>query len=199
MSSGDIQLWTMIAATVSAFATVAYTVLTVVLCRANMKSANAANNQSQMMQAQTEELLRQYREANRARISLRYGYDKATGKYVIIKNVGRKDASNVRFSIDESFMSELDKVFDKNHLRTLAKSTLHVAPGQEFPIFITFSSKLHNMAVTVAKFQFTYSDEWGTYCESANVDLSQYGFISHCVNTKIVDGHRTEEVLEVKG
>ena len=134
MNDSVMLMWTMIAAVCTAASTLVYTIATIIICRANAKSAAAAAEQSQAMQIQTQELIRQYHDSTRARIAIRFGYDNAIGKYLILKNVGIHDADNVRVAINKEFLDELardlkcepkkredrkdDQHSDKEHLKT---------------------------------------------------------------------------------
>ena len=188
-----------VATVVTCVVTAVYTIATILICQANKKSAKAAMEQAQSMQRQTEELIRQYRESTRARIAIRYGWDNAVGKYVIFKNVGKKDADDVRVSVCDEFLDALEKECKSSCLITLTQSRIHIAAGQEFPVFVGFASHLEKMPVKVAEIKVSYTDH-GEKCEDcAEIDFSQYGFLTTCRNSRVVDGKRIEEDVVMKG
>jgi len=188
-----------IASVCSAVMTAVYTIATIAICLANRRSADAADAQARAMRQQTDELLRQYRESIRARVSLRYGYDDAIGKYLIVKNVGKEDADDVRISINAEFLDGLRVRFKDSHLETLTKSAIHLASGQEFPVFVGFASQFDGMKTKRAEFTLHYRGGAMHYKETAVIDFSQYGFLSTITNTSIVDGKHIVEKLSVKG
>ena len=190
---------TAIATVCTAVVTAVYTIATIFICRWNKKSAEAAAEQSASMKAQTDELLRQYRENVRARISVRYGYDDAVGKYVIIKNVGKTDADDVRIVADEEFVKGMDDGSKFNPIRVLSESVLHVAAGQEFPVFVGFASKIDRLVKKHVEFSISYRAAKEVFKDSATIDFSQYRFLSTVTNSKTVDGKRVEEKVQVKG
>lgn len=199
MCETTVSVWTMVAALCTAASTLVYTIATIIICRANAKSAAAAAEQSRAMQIQTQELIRQYHDSNRARIAIRFGYDNAIGKYLILKNVGIHDADNVRITINKEFLEELAAQFRANHVQTLVDSIIHIASGQEFPVFVNFASAIGRMKHPVARVHVTYRDGAEVYSEDAVIDFSQYGFLSTCRNTRTVNGQRIEEDVVLKG
>lgn len=199
MEDSVILMWTMIAAICTAASTLVYTIATIVICRANAKSAAAAAEQSRAMQVQTQELIRQYHDSTRARIAIRFGYDNAIGKYLILKNVGIHDADNVRVIINKEFLDELAADFKENNVRTLVDSVIHIASGQEFPVFVNFASAIDAMKHPAARMHVSYNDGSEVFSEDAVIDFSQYGFLSTCKNTRMVNGQRIEEDVVLKG
>ena len=199
MEDSVILMWTMIAAICTAASTLVYTIATISICRANAKSAAAAAEQSRVMQVQTQELIRQYHDSTRARIAIRFGYDNAIGKYLILKNVGIHDADNVRVAINKEFLDELAADFKENDVRTLVDSAIHIASGQEFPVFVNFASAIGRMKHPAARVHVSYCDGSEVYNEDAVIDFSQYGFLSTCRNTRMVNGQRIEEDVVLKG
>lgn len=194
-----IENWAQVATVVTCIATIVYTIATWFICRANNRAANAATEQSIAMHLQTEELIYQYRESTRARIAIRYGWDNAVGKYVIFKNVGKSDADDVRVSVCSEFLNALEKECKSSCLITLTQCRIHIAAGQEFPVLVGFASRLEKMPVKVAKIKVSYTDH-GKKCEDgAEIDFSQYGFLSTCRNSRFVDGKRIEEDVVMKG
>ena len=199
MQEPMVETWAQIATVVTCVVTAVYTIATILICKANKKSAQASIEQSKSMQCQTEELIRQYRESTRARIAIRYGWDNAVGKYVIFKNVGKSDADDVRVSICSEFLTALEKECKGSCLITLTQSRIHIAAGQEFPVLVGFASHLEKMPVKVAEIKVSYIDR-GEKCEdSAEIDFSQYGFLTTCRNSRFVDGKRIEEDVVMKG
>lgn len=199
MNDSAMLMWTMIAAVCTAASTLVYTIATIIICRANAKSAAAAAEQSQAMQIQTQELIRQYHDSTRARIAIRFGYDNAIGKYLILKNVGVHDADNVRVAINKEFLDELAADFKENNVRTLVDSVIHIASGQEFPVFVNFASAIERMKYPIARVHVSYCDGLEVYNEDAVIDFSQYGFLSTCRSTRTVNGQRIEEDVVLKG
>jgi hypothetical protein len=199
MNDSVMLMWTMIAAVCTAASTLVYTIATIIICRANAKSAAAAAEQSLAMQIQTQELIRQYHDSTRARIAIRFGYDNAIGKYLILKNVGIHDADNVRVAINKEFLDELAADFKENNVRTLVDSVIHIASGQEFPVFVNFASAIERMKYPIARVHVSYCDGLEVYNEDAVIDFSQYGFLSTCRSTRTVNGQRIEEDVVLKG
>ena len=199
MCESTVSLWTMVAALCTAATTVAYTIATVFICRANRRSADAASEQSRAMQIQTEELIRQYRDSTRARIAIRFGYDNGTGKYLILKNVGKHDADQVRVEVGNGFLDALDQVFPDSHLCKLTRSTIHIASGQEFPILVGFASHLGRIRDKKAQVAISYKDGEDFFCEKAEIDFSQYDFLATCWNVRMENGVQVREEVKAKG
>lgn len=199
MDNATVSNWTMIAAVCTAASTLVYTIATIIISRANARSAAAAAEQSKAMQVQTQELIRQYHDSTRARIAIRFGYDNAIGKYLILKNVGVHDADHVRVTVNKEFLEELGSVFRENHIQTLVNSVIHIASGQEFPIFVNFASAIERMEHPEARIHVSYRDGFEVYSEDAVINFSQYGFLSTCRNTRTVNGQRIEEDVVLKG
>lgn len=157
-----------------------YVLATIAIYRANQKSAKWA-------QAQTDELIRQFRETNRARLSVRFDKRAIVERSFVIKNIGQRPATNVRLSIDGEFMSALDKVFPANVLKIAQKSTILIAPGQEFWFLVGMCSTVERMSVQVAHIRVAYRDGEQNYLEETVIDLKQYDFLTE-VSTKTIGG-----------
>ncbi|MBQ4475382.1 MAG: hypothetical protein II935_04215 [Bacteroidales bacterium] len=199
MNTTIVECWAQVATVVTCVTTAVYTIATILICRANKKSADAATEQAKSMQLQTAELLRQYNESTRARIAIRYGWDNAVGKYLSFKNIGKRDADNVQVFVCPEFLDALENVSKGSCLTTLTQSCIHIAAGQEFPVFVGFASRIEMMPVRIAKIRVSYTDK-GELCEdSATIDFTQYGFLSTCRNMRTVDGKRIEEDVVLKG
>ncbi len=199
MNTTMVESWAQVATVVTCVTTAVYTIATILICRANKKSADAATEQAKSMQLQTAELLRQYNESTRARIAIRYGWDNAIGKYLILKNVGKRDADNVRVFVCSEFLDAIENVCKGSCLTTLTQSCIHIAAGQEFPVFIGFASHIEMMTVKIAEIRVTYTDKGELSEDSATIDFTQYGFLSTCRNMRTVDGKRIEEDVVLKG
>ena len=163
--------------------TAVYTIATVAICIANWKSASAAKRQA-------EEMTRQYQDSIRARIAIRFDKKCPTDRNIVLKNVGKQDADGVRLTVDREFMEELNKAWPENLLKVAASSTIHIAAGQEFWVFVGFASTIDRLKTTNAKLLVRYRAENSAYEETAEIDFSQYNFIAE-ISSKTVsaNGH----------
>lgn len=109
------------------------------------------------------------------------------------------DADNVRVAINKEFLDELAADFKENNVRTLVDSVIHIASGQEFPVFVNFASAIERMKYPIARVHVSYRDGLEVYNEDAVIDFSQYGFLSTCRSTRTVNGQRIEEDVVLKG
>lgn len=154
--------------------TVIYTVATIAICWANWRSASAAKGQ-------TEEMIRQYRDSKRARIAIRFDKKYAVDRNIVLKNVGKEDADEVTISVDEEFMRELQRVWANPPLKVGISSTIHIAAGQEFWFFVGFSDIVDKMKITKTNVRVRYRAISEYYEEVANIDFSQYNFMTTIV------------------
>ena len=167
--------------------TTIYTVATIIICWANWRSSSAARKQ-------TEEMIRQYQDSNRARLAIRFDKKCPVDRNIVLRNVGKEDADEVTMSINEEFMDALQKAWPDNLLKIGVSSTSLIAAGQEFWFFVGFSSVVEKLETTKAEVRVRYRASAKYYEEVANIDFSQYNFMSEISNKTIsANGHHWTE------
>lgn len=164
--------------------TAIYTVATIVICWANWRSSSAA-------QKQIETMILQYHDSKRARIAIRFDKKTPNDRSIVLENVGKEDADEVTMSIDEEFINALQTIWPNNLLRIGISSTIHIAAGQEFWFFVAFASDIKKMKTTKTTVRVRYKAAGKYYEEVANIDFSQYEFMSEISNKTVsANGHQ---------
>ena len=160
--------------------TAVYVIATIFICLANRRAATAAN-------LQTEEMRKQFAESSRARVIVRFDKMTPVDRCIVIKNIGRLDAVDVMVSVNDDFLSDLNRVCPENRLSVIAKSKIHIASQQEFWVFIGFSTAINRLRSQIANITVSYLDVNQSYAESTVIDFSQYEFMSTPIETNPMD------------
>lgn len=168
--------------------TAIYVIATIAICWANWAAASAAKKQ-------TEEMRKQYLEATRARLIVRFDKQIPTDMSFVLKNIGNNDAIDVIVSVNKEFMDALNMVWPNNLLLALVKSKIHIAVGQEFKVFVGFKKVIDAMQTKIAQITVTYHDAIGSYNDTTVIDFSQYDFMS-TLNRGFV--HTANGIFEAK-
>lgn len=152
--------------------TAVYVIATIAICWANWASASAAKTQ-------TAEMQRQYQNANRPRLTIRFDARSTKDRSIVIKNCGHQPAIDVKISLDDDFMRGLLSEFPASPLKSAVHSTILISEGQEFWLLIGDHSLIGELPKTLLNVEVHYKDITGkTYCEKASIDLSQYDFMT---------------------
>lgn len=151
--------------------TAVYVVATIFICVANVYSA-------MWTKRQTAELIRQFGETNRARLTVRFDRRAAIERSFVVKNIGLRPATDVQVTIDDAFLFALDQEFPENTLKQTLQSRFIIAPGQEYWFLAGLCSRLDKMLTPVAHIRITYRDGERNYTEEAVLDFRQYDFMT---------------------
>ncbi len=154
--------------------TAVYVVATIVICVFNGKSAKAAKEQTETAKQQIEEMIRQYNEANRPIVVVRFEIIRSGLLCFVIENIGPVAAKDVRIQINEEFIANLEKVDKQTHLREESEATLFLSSHQRFYFMIGGQLEFKEIAAVTAKFDISYN---GQYNEHTEIDLWQYRFM----------------------
>lgn len=154
--------------------TAVYVVATIVICVFNGRSAKAAKEQTETAKRQIDEMIRQYSEANRPLVTVRFDIIRSGLLCFVIENIGPLAATELRIKMNEDFIENLEKVEKHTHLREISETTLFLSSHQKLYVFLSGQSQFSEIANVAAKFDITYN---GKYIEHTEIDLWQYRFM----------------------
>lgn len=155
--------------------TAIYVLATILICRANVRSAKAA-------QEQLAEAKRQYEEEKRPHITYEMIYENRTWYGMRFTNHGRRVATHVQVKFDPDFLSSLSKDSAIDRLNTLQKQEFILGIGQSYSYFFGAEEFRNNPSKRPIVGEITYQDEQNTYRDSFNIDWSIYATF-YSVNT----------------
>lgn len=144
-----------------------YVIATIVLCVYNAKSANSARKQ-------TEEMQRQFKEANRPIIEVELIYEKRCFYGLRFTNTGIRNASNVRIVIDKGF---IDSIAEENFKRLLMEQegkSCVIGAGNHYDLFFGTNDYRKNQNKVPAKGIIKYCNGSNQYESSFDIDVTNY-------------------------
>ncbi len=150
--------------------TAVYVVATILICRANIKSAEAAREQ-------IEESRKQFEESNRAFITATFEVIKCGFAVLHIQNHGKRVAENVNIRISESFIAKIVNNDDREHIQKLCSASFTLGIGQSWYVGIGNHMDLEKMEEELLSIDISYKDSSGNYCEKAIIDLKQLNWM----------------------
>lgn len=154
--------------------TAIYVIATIVICVFNGKSAKAAREQTETAKQQIDEMIRQYNESNRPFIIVRFEIIRSGLLCFVIENIGPLAATDVRITINEDFIDNLEKQDKQIRLREISESTLFLSSHQKLHILLGGQTQFSKISAVRAVFDITYN---GKYAEHTEIDLWQYRFM----------------------
>jgi len=106
-----------------------YVIATIIICWANIKSANASKEQ-------LEEMQKQYAETNRPLIELEFQYNRRTWYIARFVNHGNLTAQRVKISLDQAFIDSVPEESFRNELERIKGKECIIGVGQHYDLFI---------------------------------------------------------------
>ncbi len=150
--------------------TAVYVVATILICWANIKSAEAAREQ-------IEESRKQFEESNRAFITATFEVIKCGFAVLHIQNHGKRVAENVNIRISESFIAKIVDYDDREHIQKLCSASFTLGIGQSWYVGIGNHMDLEQMEEELLSIDISYKDSSGNYCEKTIIDLKQLNWM----------------------
>ena len=154
--------------------TAVYVVATIVICVFNGKAAKAAIIQTDTAKQQIDEMIRQFNESNRPNVIVRFEIVRSGLLCFVIENIGSVAAEDVRITVNEEFLKNLETVDEQKNLRKATEATIFLSRHQKLHIVLGGQMQFDIIAKVIAKFDITYN---GTFKEHTEIDLSQYSFM----------------------
>ena len=150
-------------------ATAVYVVATILICRANIKSAQATKEQ-------VAEAKRQYEEEHRAYITYELIYERRTYYGVRFTNHGRRVASDVQIKFGQEFIDSIEKYY-KTELEKLKGKVITLGIGQSYDIYFGENQYRNNPDKRPVEGTVYYEDKQGKYSDSIYIDFEKYATI----------------------
>lgn len=150
--------------------TVIYVVATILICWANIKSANASK-------IQLEEMRKQYAEENRPNVEVEFLYEKRTFYGLRFINHGKCTAQHVQIKLDAAF---IESIAERNFFDLLSKyngKECTIGVGQHYDLFFGTNKYRENPNKVAATGTICYQSNGNTYQRDFFVDLENYATI----------------------
>ena len=173
--------------------TVIYVVATILICWANIKSANASK-------IQLDEMRKQYAEENRPNVEVELLYEKRAFYGLRFINHGKCTAQHVQIKLDTTF---IDSITEDGFVDSLSKQNgkeCIIGVGQHYDLFFDINKYRKNPNKVAATGTIYYQDSGNTYQSEFFVDLENYATI-FSVNSEQEDLFKRieEQTSELKG
>ena len=144
-----------------------YVIATIIICWANIKSANASKEQ-------LEEMQKQYAETNRPLIELEFQYNRRTWYIVRFVNHGNLTAQRVKISLDQAFIDSVPEESFRNELERIKGKECIIGVGQHYDLFIGGNKLRGNPNMTPLTGTIKYEAQGKEYESDLFVDLEHY-------------------------
>ena len=144
-----------------------YVIATIIICWANIKSANASKEQ-------LEEMQKQYAETNRPLIELEFQYNRRTWYIVRFVNHGNLTAQRVKISLDQAFIDSVPEESFRNELERIKGKECIIGVGQHYDLFIGGNKLRGNLNMTPLTGTIKYEAQGKEYESDLFVDLEHY-------------------------
>jgi hypothetical protein len=148
-----------------------YVIATIFICVENHKSAKATRDQ-------TAEQQKQFKEENRALVTITFETQNSNTAVLHIQNTGKRIAKNVKINIEKNFIDNIPDDYYRNHLRILPKSSFSIGINQSWYCILGTFSKVEDISKEIMRGDISYSDIFGDYHESFEIDLTQYFWVT---------------------
>lgn len=159
--------------------TVIYVVATILICWANIKSANASK-------IQLKEMRRQYDEENRPNIEVEFLYEKRIFYGLRFINHGKCTAQHVKIKLDSAFVNSITEEHFSNLLRKHGGKECVIGVSQHYDLFFGTNKYRENPNKVAATGTVYYQANGKTYQSDFSVDLEHYATI-YSVNSEQED------------
>ena len=144
-----------------------YVIATIIICWANIKSANASKEQ-------LEEMQKQYAETNRPLIELEFQYSRRTWYIARFVNHGNLTAQRVKISLDQAFIDSVPEEPFRNELERIKGKECIIGVGQHYDLFIGGNKLRGNPNMTPLTGTIKYEAQGKEYESDLFVDLEHY-------------------------
>lgn len=175
--------------------TAVYVVATILICRANIKSAEATREQ-------VAEAKRQYEEEHRAYISYEFIYERRTFYGMRFTNHGRRIATNVKILLKEDFIDSLDETAFRKNLLELKNREFVLGIGQSYDIYFGTNEFRKTQNKQPVEGTIAYTDKNNSYSDPIYIDVEKYAtFFSVTSNTDVFFAalkKQNEELLAIQ-
>lgn len=167
--------------------TTVYVIATIIICVFNGKTAKASEKQIETAKQQIDEMVRQYNEANRPYVLVRFEIIRSGLLCFIVENNGPVPAFNVKISICDDFVKGLSAQDSQARLREISESSLFLAPRQKEFIVFGVQSDFIQIAKQKAIIDVSYN---GKYMDRIVIDLWQYrSFLAYTSELEDISHH----------
>lgn len=147
--------------------TAVYVLATIFIWLSNRSSAIATRDQIKESHAQ-------FVDANRAFVNIDFEIVR-DGLYVLrIMNNGNRTAQNVKIEISNEFIDIVPNSACSEHIHSLTSSNFAIGIGQAWYVTIGSIGDFETLALKAIVINYFYSDCFSTYCETKEIDISQY-------------------------
>ena len=164
--------------------TAVYTVATIFICRANIRSAEATREQ-------IAESVRQFNEENRAFVTVNFEIVRGGLAVLHIQNHGKRIAHNVRIRVAQAFINNIPNN-GKERFEKLRDATFTLGIGQSWYINIGSHIQLRELSEEILEIDISYVDNVSENNEVITIDLKQYLW------ALIYDSPETDTYQEIK-
>lgn len=162
--------------------TAVYMIATIAICVFNGQSAKAASEQ-------TAEMIRQYKESHRPVVVVKFEIASGT-LFFTLENVGTMAALDVRFQVNDEFLTNIERTVPKTRFRSVTQSNIFLSVGQKMFILLGSKPQFSEIAKEKAIIDITYRSGGTQYHENAEIDLIQYGYyIDHSSELEDISSH----------
>lgn len=147
--------------------TAVYVIATIVICRANIKTADASR-------AQLDEMKRQYAEENRPIIELEFLYLQRTWYVVRFINHGKQTAQHVKIMLAQEFIDSLPEPEFRDMLEKQKAKECIIGVGQHYDLYIGSNDMRGNPKMVSLSGKISYEGRGATFTNDVFVDLKNY-------------------------
>lgn len=149
--------------------TCVYVIATIVICIFNYKSAKAC-------QEQVQEARKQFKDTNRAFITISFEVVRNGLMVLHIQNAGKSIAKNVCISVNQSFIDSLPHPDDRESFNSISGKIFLLGINQSIYLSLGSHTSYPDMKITELVCTITYQDIFETYTEETYIDLSAYSW-----------------------
>lgn len=147
--------------------TFVYVVATIVICRANIKSAVATREQ-------VSEQKKQFEEENRAFITIDIEIIRSGLLALRIQNHGKRIAENVKISISSAFLDNIPDEKDRGNMMKLCTTSFSLGINQFFYVNMGTHLDLYQLEKELFVVEVSYNDYNSNYSDKQIIDFHQY-------------------------
>lgn len=147
--------------------TAIYVIATIFICRANIKSAKAS-------QEQVDELRRQYLEENRPRIEVEFTFQNRCYYGLRFVNRGRITAQDVSISFDDAFLQSIKEKSFTDQIRKQSGRKCIIGVNGYYDLFVGSNELRDNDGILPAKGKITFQYNGQEDVQDFYVDIANY-------------------------
>lgn len=147
--------------------TAVYVIATILICRANIKAANASK-------AQLEEMKKQFAAENRPIIETEFLYKRRAFYVLRFINHGRRTAQHVKINLDQEFIDSLSEEPFRNIILKQKEKECVIGVGNHYDLFIGSNRMRGNSSLKPVTGEIHYEGSNESYTDKVFVDLRNY-------------------------